>query len=106
MTVVLYDVCTTYCVTFHYSAFKACSTYCTTAVLHTTSLLSRGNTRLPRPRERTLAQPRAVGVMHRVGARPRPFPRCARGRTRAPRLRYENRTSSPPEPPRRCRSRG
>ena len=35
----------------------------------------------------TLVQPRAVGVMHRVGGRPRPFPRCAHERTRAPRPR-------------------
>ena len=34
--------------------------------------------------EATLAQGRAVGVMHRVGARPRQSPRCAHGRTRAP----------------------
>src|SRR5438094_2162238 len=56
-----------------------------------------------RSSENTLPQPRAVGVMHRVGARPRPFPRCAHGRTRAPRPRYENRTSSTHESTRRCR---
>ena len=38
-------------------------------------------------RESTLVQPRAAGVMDRVGARPRPSPRCAHERTRAPRPR-------------------
>jgi hypothetical protein len=47
----------------------------------------------------------AVRFMHRVGARHRPSPRCAHGRTRAPRPRYENRTSSTHESTRRCRSR-
>ena len=51
----------------------------------------------------TLA-PVRVGVMHRVGARPRPSPRCAHGRTRAPRRRYENRTSSTHGSTRHCRS--
>ena len=42
---------------------------------------------LHRSSESTLMQPRAVGVRDRVGARPRPFPRCAHERTRAPRPR-------------------
>ena len=42
--------------------------------------------------------------MHRVGARPRPFPRRAHKRTRAPRPREGNRTSSTHESRRRCRS--
>ena len=36
-----------------------------------------------RSSQSTLMQPGAVGVMDRVGARPRRSPRCARGRTRA-----------------------
>ena len=42
--------------------------------------------------------------MHVVGARPRPFPRCAHERTRAPRPREGNRTSLAHESTRRCRS--